>query len=127
MEAWFRQHPPNLGEVESVLNKLFWIYTGHNNMDNKTILEQFARLREYLGLSPREYDEVFYIVSSLCLEHAKQAFHGGFCFALGAVQREVLNHRILAYFDSGLAATNGAVNPFSTFLFVVHVQFLLIK
>ena len=86
MEAYFRQHPPNLGEEESVLDTLFWLYTEHNNMDNKTILEQFAKLREYLGLPPREYDEVFYIVSSLCLEHAKQAFHGGFCLAVTLMQ-----------------------------------------
>lgn len=91
MEAYFRQHPPNLGEEESVLDTLFRLYTEHNNMDNKAILEQFARLRKYLGLPLREYDEVFYIVSSLCLEHAKQAFRGGFCLAVTLMQ-EIRNN-----------------------------------
>lgn len=86
MEAWFRQHPPNLGEEESGLDALFWLYTEHNNMDNKAILEQFAKLREYLGLPPQKYDEVFYIISSLCLGHAKQAFHGGFCLVVTLMQ-----------------------------------------
>ncbi len=91
MEAYFRQHPPNLGEEEPVLDALFWLYTEHNNMDSEAILEQFAKLREYLGLPPREYDEVFYIVSSLCLEHAKQAFRGGFCLAVTLMQ-EIRNN-----------------------------------
>ena len=91
MEAYFRQHPPNLGEEESVLDTLFWLYTEHNNMDNKAILEQFSKLRKYISLPPREYDEVFYIVSSLCLEHAKQAFHGGFCLAVTLMQ-EIRNN-----------------------------------
>lgn len=91
MEAWFRQHPPDLGEEESVLDALFWLYTEHNNMDNNAILEQFAKLRECLGLPPREYDEVFYIVSSLCLEHAKQAFRSGFCLAVTLMQ-EIRNN-----------------------------------
>ena len=50
-----------------------------------------------------------------------------FGFTLGTVQREIMHHCVLACFGSGLAATDGTVNPFSIFLFVVHVRFLYIK
>ena len=44
-----------------------------------------------------------------------------FGLAFGAIQREVLNHRIFVDSGSGFAATDGAMNPVSSFLFVVHV------
>ena len=47
-----------------------------------------------------------------------------FGFTLGAVQREIVHYRIFAYFGSGLAAANRAVNPLGSVLFVVHVSFL---
>ena len=47
-----------------------------------------------------------------------------FGFAFGAVQWEIKYHCILAYFGSGFAAANRAVNPLGSVLFVVHVSFL---
>ena len=47
-----------------------------------------------------------------------------FGFAFGAVQREVLNHRIFIYFGSGFIATIGAKNPLGTYYFAVHMRFL---
>ena len=47
-----------------------------------------------------------------------------FGFTLGAVQREIVHYRIFAYFGSGLASTNGAVNPLCCLLLYIHVWFL---
>ncbi len=90
LAAYFRQHPPNLGDEESILDALFWMYTENNNLESKEVKTQFAKLRENLSLPPEEYDEVFYIVSSLCLEHGKLAFQGGFALAM-ALMQEVEN------------------------------------
>ncbi len=90
LAAYFRQHLPNLGDEESILDALFWMYTENNNLESKEVKTQFAKLRESLSLPPEEYDEVFYIVSSLCLEHGKLAFQGGFALAM-ALMQEVEN------------------------------------
>ena len=47
-----------------------------------------------------------------------------FCFAFGAVQREIKYHCILAYFGSGLAATNGTVNPLGILINSSHILHL---
>lgn len=83
---YFQKHPPSLGDEESILDSLFWLYTENNNPDSKAIIEQFKKLRKYLNLPPEEYDEVFYIVTSLCIEHGKQTFRSGFGLALALVE-----------------------------------------
>jgi len=74
LQQYFAQDPPDYGDAESVLDMLFWHYTEYNQIDNEKIKTQFAKLREYLNLPPQEYDEVFYIVGDLCVEHSRLAF-----------------------------------------------------
>lgn len=81
-----KQPPANYGDASTILEALFWIYTENNNLDNESVKQKFARLREYLNLPAEEYDEVFYIVSSLCLEHGKLAFQAGFSLAMNLLQ-----------------------------------------
>ena len=48
-----------------------------NRVDNSKINDCYARLREKVNLPLREYDEILYIVSDLCLEHSRLAFMEG--------------------------------------------------
>lgn len=77
LQQHFTQNPPDYGDAESVLDMLFWYYTEYNQIDNEVIKTQFAKLRDYLNLPPQEYDEVFYIVGNLCVEHSQLAFREG--------------------------------------------------
>ena len=77
LQQHFAQDPPAYGDAESVLDMLFWHYTEYNQIDNEKIKAQFAKLRDYLNLPPQEYDEVFYIVSDLCILHSSTAFAEG--------------------------------------------------
>lgn len=82
----FEQQPPaNYGDAGSIMEALFWMFTENNNLDNEEVIQQFTKLREHLNLPMKEYDEVFYIVSTLCLAYGQSAFnHGlrlGFAFA----------------------------------------------
>ena len=76
-EIWFRQHPPDLGEKESMMDALFLQYSQRESCSNDTIRNLFAQLREQVKLPPEEYDAVFYIVCDLCLEHGRLAFREG--------------------------------------------------
>lgn len=86
LRQYFEKQPSaNYGDANSIIEALFWMYTENNNLDNESVKQQFARLREYLNLPMEEYDEVFYIVSALCIAYGQSAFyHGmrlGFTFA----------------------------------------------
>lgn len=77
MQQHIREHPPDCGDGDSVLDMLFWHYEENNAIDSEKIREQFAALREMMNLSPRDYDQVFYTVSDLSLEHGRLAFVEG--------------------------------------------------
>ena len=86
LQQHFAQNPPDYGNAESVLDMLFWHYTEHNQIDNEAIKTQFAKLRDYLNLPPQRYDEVFYIVGDLCIEHSRLAFREGMRLILALLQ-----------------------------------------
>ena len=86
LQQHFAQNPPDCGDSESVLDMLFWHYTEYNQIDNEKIKEQFVKLRDYLSFPPQEYDEVFYIVSDLCIEHSRLAFCEGMRLVLALLQ-----------------------------------------
>lgn len=72
-----KQPPVSYGDANTILDALFWLYTEHNSLDCEKIKVQFTKLREHLKLPPQEYDEVFYIVSDLCVLHGRAAFMEG--------------------------------------------------
>lgn len=69
-----KQPPPNYGDAESIIDSLFWLYMEHNDLSTEAEKQQLAKLRAYLNLSPQEFDEVFYIISDLCIAHSRSAF-----------------------------------------------------
>ena len=86
LQQHFAQNPPDYGNAESVLDMLFWPYTEHNQIANEAIKTQFAKRRDYLNLPPQRYDEVFYIVGDLCIEHSRLAFREGMRLILALLQ-----------------------------------------
>lgn len=82
-------HPPDYGGSESLLDMLFWHYTESNTLDNEKIKGQFEVLRNLVSLSREEYNELFYTVSDLCLEHGRIAFIEG--LRLGVVLMQELD------------------------------------
>lgn len=86
LQQHFAQAPPDYGDAESVLEMLFWHYTEYNQIDNEKIKVQFAKLRDFLNLPSQRYDEVFYIVGDLCIEHSRLAFREGMRLILALLQ-----------------------------------------
>lgn len=83
------EHPPNYNGSGTLLDMLYWHYTESNVLDNEKIKGQFEALRNLVNLSRQEYDELFYIVSDLCLEHGRLAFIEG--LRLGVVLMQELD------------------------------------
>lgn len=81
-----RQPPVSYGDADTILDALFWLYTEHNSLDCEKIKGLFRKLREYLNLPPQEYDEVFYIVSDLCILHGRSAFAEGIRLGMQLMQ-----------------------------------------
>lgn len=71
------QDPSAYGNAESVLDVLYWDYIEHGSPDSEKICNLFAELRKLMGMPSQEYDQVFYVVSDLCLEYGRLAFGEG--------------------------------------------------
>lgn len=83
---YIEQNPPACGDVQAVVDQIYWAYMENNRIDNDKINECYAVLRKKVGLPLREYDEVLYIVSDLCLEHGRLAFMEGLKVGLTLLQ-----------------------------------------
>lgn len=59
------------------MDLLFWQYVQTASNDNEKIRGLFTQLRELCQLPQNQFDEVFYVVSDLCLEHGSMAFAEG--------------------------------------------------
>lgn len=77
LKSYVDQNPPDCGNAQDVIDRLYWCYMESNRVDNSKINDCYARLREKVNLPLREYDEILYIVSDLCLEHGRLAFMEG--------------------------------------------------
>lgn len=77
---------PESGDAKAVADQLYWYYLENNRMDNEKISTSYAALREKAKLPPREYDEVLYVVSDLCIEHGRLAFLEGLKIGLLLMQ-----------------------------------------
>jgi len=61
-----------------MLDTIFWHYSEYNNIDNDVIKSIFAELRlACRKMTTQEFDLVFSIVSSLCVEYERLAFMEG--------------------------------------------------
>jgi len=77
LSQYFEENPPNLGDAESILDALFWMYMEYCPADSETIKALYVQLRKIMNLPPECYDQVFDIVSDLCVEHGRKAFREG--------------------------------------------------
>lgn len=77
LKSYVDQNPPDCGNVQDVVDRIYWCYMESNRVDNSKINDCYARLRKRVNLPLREYDEILYIVSDLCLEHGRLAFMEG--------------------------------------------------
>lgn len=74
----YKQNPPNHGDMESVLEVLYWYYAENNPIDNQKIRDSFAKLRsQFPNLSLQEFNPIFETVSELCVEDQRLAFYEG--------------------------------------------------
>ena len=77
LKRYVEENLPNSGNAQEVADRLYWCYMERSRIDNDKTNACYAALREKVNLPLREYDEVLYIVSDLCLEHGRQAFLEG--------------------------------------------------
>ena len=77
LKYFVEQNPPACGDVQAVVDQLYWAFMENNRIDNDKTSEYYAVLREQVKLPMREYDEVLYTVSSLSLEYVRIAFLEG--------------------------------------------------
>ncbi len=78
LEDYYKQNPPNHGDMESVLEVLYWYYAENNPIDNQKIRDSLAKLRsQFPNLSLQEFDPIFDTVSDLCVEDQRLAFYEG--------------------------------------------------
>ena len=77
MKYYVEQNPPACGDAQAVVDQIYWAYMENQRIDNDKTSERYEALREKVNLPLREYDEVLYIVSDLCLEHGRLAFVEG--------------------------------------------------
>lgn len=77
LTGYVEQNPPSCGNAQNVVDQLYWCYMERNRIDNDKTNACYAALREKVNLPLREYDEVLYLISDLCLEHGRQSFMEG--------------------------------------------------
>ena len=77
LKRYVEENLPSSGNAQDVVERLYWCYMERSRIDNDKTKACYATLREKVNLPLREYDEVLYIVSDLCLEHGRQAFLEG--------------------------------------------------
>lgn len=77
LRSYVEQNPPSCGNAQDVADQLYWCYMERNRIDNNKTNACYAALREKVNLPYRQYDEVLYIVSDLCLEYGRHAFMEG--------------------------------------------------
>lgn len=72
------QHPPELGDADSVLAFLYEAYNAVNTMDDDQIKADFNALYQAMnGMELREMDRVIDPVCTLCRDHERAGFiHG---------------------------------------------------
>lgn len=72
------QHPPELGDADSVLALLYEAYNAINTMDDDHIKADFNALYQAMnGMELREMDRVIDPVCTLCRDHERAGFiHG---------------------------------------------------
>ena len=69
------EHPPGLGDCNSILALLYEAYNEFNRMEDEQIKEDFNALYQAMnGMELREMDRIIYPLCTLCCDHEKAGF-----------------------------------------------------
>ena len=72
------QHPPELGDADSVLALLYEAYNAVNTVDDDQIKADFNALYQAMnGMELQEMDRIIYPVCKLCRNHERSGFIEG--------------------------------------------------
>ena len=72
------EHPPDLGDCNSILALLYEAYNEFNRMDDEQIRADFNSLYQSMnGMTLREMDRIIYPVCTLCRDHERFGFMEG--------------------------------------------------
>ena len=78
LKTYIDQHPPNLGDADSVLGMLYECHNENSPYDNEQIREDFNELYQQMnGMPLREMDRIIYPVCKLCRDHERAGFTEG--------------------------------------------------
>ena len=78
LKAYIDQHPPNLGDTDSVLGMLYECHNENSPYDNEQIRADFNELYQQMnGMPLREMDKIIYPVCKLCRDHERVGFTDG--------------------------------------------------
>lgn len=86
LNQYFKQHPPNFEDAESLLDFLYWHHSEYNPIDNDVIKRQLEAMRSLLDLPSDLYDQVFGLVCDICIEHGRLGFVEGLRFGMVLMQ-----------------------------------------
>lgn len=78
-------HPASsyLGDFESLLNMVHFIYTANNPIDSAKIRTGFQSLGHILSqLSPEDEDSLFTQISDICFAYEQESFYHGILFGM---------------------------------------------
>lgn len=78
LKTYSEKHPPNCGDVDSVLGMLYECHNENNPYDNEQIKADFNELYQQMnGMPLREMDKIIYPVCKLCRDHERAGFMEG--------------------------------------------------
>lgn len=86
LKDYVAQNPPTCGDMQVVVDKIYWAYMETNRMDSEKINKLYDDLRVRINLPLREYDEVLYTIGDLNLEYGRHAFMEGLKVAILLMQ-----------------------------------------
>ncbi len=88
MKTDLTKHPPEYGEpdINSLLEMLWMDFTEYNPVLNETMKTYYGRMEQAVEvLSQREQNDVFDLVSKLCVENERMAYIEGFKLGAGQI------------------------------------------
>ena len=78
LKIYIDQHPPNLGDADSVLGMLYECHNENTPYDSEQIRADFNELYQQMnGMPLREMDRIIYPVCRLCRDHERSGFIEG--------------------------------------------------
>ena len=78
LKQQIEEHPPDLGDGNSILTLLYEAYNEANRMDDEQIKVDFNALYQAMnGMTLQEMDRIIYSVCTLCRDYERSGFLAG--------------------------------------------------